>query len=132
MNKKIKLPTIQIKKILYATDLSETAVHGFAYAVSLADTYGADITILHVLAGFIGETYVTSMIDPDTWKEIQEKHYSEARDKLIGKRRDHMAMQEVLQAFSDEAMVDDESQIAHVVHCIVSYPKNLRVTVAIL
>jgi len=107
----MKLPTIQIKKILYATDLSETAVHAFAYAVSLADTYGAGITILHVFSGFIGETYVTSMINPETWKEIQEKHYSEVREKLIGKRRDHMAMQEVLQAFSDEvrAKADDQT-----------------------
>ena len=69
----MKLPTVQIKKILYATDLSETSVHAFTYAVSLADTYGASITILHVFSGFIGETYVTSMINPDTWKEIQEK-----------------------------------------------------------
>ena len=32
----MKLPNIQIKKILYATDLSETAAHAFSYAVSLA------------------------------------------------------------------------------------------------
>ena len=106
----MKLPTVQIKKILYATDLSETSVHAFTYAVSLADTYGASITILHVFSGFIGETYVTSMINPDTWKEIQEKHYSEAREKLIGKRRDHMAMQKVLQAFSDEVRADADDQ----------------------
>jgi nucleotide-binding universal stress UspA family protein len=99
----MKLPNIHIKKILYATDLSETSVHAFAYAVSLAGTYGAGITILHVLAEFPGENYVSNMINPDTWKQIKEKHYSEAREKLIGKRRDHMAMQEVLHAFSEEA-----------------------------
>ena len=46
----MKLPDVQIKKILYATDLSESAVHAFAYAASLADKYGAGITILHVFA----------------------------------------------------------------------------------
>jgi len=39
----------QIKKILYATDLSENARYAFAYAASLANQYGAGVTILHVL-----------------------------------------------------------------------------------
>jgi len=51
----MKLADIQIKKILYATDLSETAVHAFSYAVSLANMYGAGITILHVLTEFPAE-----------------------------------------------------------------------------
>lgn len=117
----MKLPNIQIKKILYATDLSETSVHAFAYAVSLANAYDAGITILHVLADFPGENYITTMINPDTWKQIQEKHYSEAREKLIGKRQDHMAMHEILHAFSEEAkdkaadqvFVTDEILVKH-------------------
>ena len=105
----MKLPDTRIKKILYATDLSATSVHAFAYAVNLAVRYGAGITILHVLAEFPGEKYVANMINRDTWKQIKEKHYSEAREKLIGKRRDDAAMQEVLQAFSDEVKADDQS-----------------------
>ena len=109
-------PNIQIKKILYATDLSETSVHAFSYAVSLANMYGAGITILHVLAEFPGEEFITNMISTDTWKEIQKRHYSEARDILIGKKRDQGAIKEVLQAFSedvnakaaDQAFVTDE------------------------
>ena len=54
----MNLPTIQIKKILYATDLSESAVHAFAYAVSLANLYGAGISILHVLAEYPGEEFI--------------------------------------------------------------------------
>ena len=38
-----------IKQILFATDLSENANRAFGYATSLADVYGASITILHVL-----------------------------------------------------------------------------------
>ena len=98
----MELPNIQIKKILYATDLSETSVHAFSYAVSLANMYGAGITILHVLAEFPGEEFITNMISTDTWKEIQKRHYSEARDALIGKKRDRIAIKEVLQAFSEE------------------------------
>ena len=106
----MKLPHIQIKKILYTTDLSETAVHAFSYAVNLANTYGAGITILHVLADFPGEHYITNMIPPSTWQVIKEKHFSEVRDKLIGKKRDHIAMKEVLQAFSEEVKADGENQ----------------------
>ena len=106
----MKLPNIQIKKILYATDLSETAVYAFSYAVSLANMYGASITILHVLTEFPGEQFITNMINTETWKEIKMRNYSEARDKLIGKKRDHIAIKEVLQAFSEEVKVDEEDQ----------------------
>ena len=106
----MKLPNIQIKKILYATDLSETAAHSFAYAVSLANMYGAGITILHVLAEIPGEEFITNMIDTGTWNEIKTRHYSEAREQLIGKKRDHVVIREVLEAFSDEARTDGEDQ----------------------
>ena len=59
----MKLSNIQIKKILYATDLSETAAHSFSYAVSLANMYDAGITILHVLAEFPGEEFIANMIN---------------------------------------------------------------------
>lgn len=106
----MKLSNIKIRKILYATDLSESAVHAFSYAASLADQCGASITILHVLVEFPGEEYITNMIPPDTWDAIKEKHFSEARDKLIGKKRDHIAMKEVLEAFSEEAKVNSKDQ----------------------
>ena len=106
----MKLSNIEIKKILYATDLSENAVHAFSYAVSLANLYGAGITILHVLADFPGEEFITNMINTETWKEIKNRQYSEVRDQLIGKRRDHVAIKEVLEAFSEEAKADTEDQ----------------------
>jgi nucleotide-binding universal stress UspA family protein len=106
----MKLLNIRIKKILYATDLSESAVHAFSYAVSLANMYGAGITILHVLAEFPGEDFIANMISTDTWEEIKNRHYSEARNQLIGKKRDHVALQEVLEAFSEESKADIEEQ----------------------
>jgi nucleotide-binding universal stress UspA family protein len=106
----MKLANIQIKKILYATDLSGPAVHAFSYAVSLANMYGAGITILHVLAEFPGEEFIANMVDSDTWNEIKTRHYSEAREQLIGKKRDHVVIREVLEAFSDEARTDGEDQ----------------------
>jgi len=106
----MELSNIKIKKILYATDLSESAVHAFSYAVSLANMYAAGITILHVLADFPGEDFITNMIDPATWEEIKNRNYSEARDQLIGKRRDRGALKEVLEAFTEEARTNGEDQ----------------------
>ncbi len=106
----MELSNIQIRKILYATDLSENAAHAFSYAVSLANQYGAGITILHVFAEIPGEEYITNMIPPDTWEGIKKRHFSEARDKLIGKKRDHIVMKEVLEAFSEEAKVNAKDQ----------------------
>jgi len=97
----MNLPEIQIKKILYATDLSENSLRAFAYAVSLADRYNAGITILHVMAEFPGEKFILNMIHTDTWKEIKRRHYSEAKDDLSRKKRDPAAMKDVLKAFSD-------------------------------
>lgn len=36
-------------KILYATDLSETAKKAARYAVNLADTYGAELTVINIV-----------------------------------------------------------------------------------
>ncbi len=108
----MNIPKIQIKKILYTTDLSESAVHAYAYAVSLANLYGAGIAILHVLAEFPGEQFITNMINTNTWEEIKNRHYSKARDQLIGKRRDHVALKEVLEAFSEEAKADGLAEAA--------------------
>ena len=106
----MKSSDIQIKKILYATDLSEAAVHAFAYAANLANTYGAGITILHVIAEIQGEEFILNMIDTDTWNEIKKRHYSEAREILKGNKRDHVAIKEVLQAFSEGVKADAENQ----------------------
>lgn len=38
-----------IRKILYATDLSESARHAFGYAACMADRFNAPLTILHVI-----------------------------------------------------------------------------------
>ena len=85
-------------------------MHAFSYAVSLANMYGAGITILHVLSEFPGEDFITNMINIGTWEEIKNRHYSEARDQLIGKKRDHVAIREVLEVFSEEVQADGADQ----------------------
>ena len=63
----------EIKKILYTTDLSENARYAFGYAASLANRYGAGITIIHVLEDSPNsDSLVINMIGEERWKELRE------------------------------------------------------------
>lgn len=50
---------VDIRKILYCTDLSQNAVHAFRYAVQLAKLTGAEIHILHVVAELSSDAKLT-------------------------------------------------------------------------
>ena len=45
----------KIKKILYATDLSEGAKSAFFWAMSLAEQYDASISVIHIIPNLIEE-----------------------------------------------------------------------------
>ncbi|RPH39313.1 MAG: hypothetical protein EHM87_24285 [Burkholderiales bacterium] len=69
------LPKVEIRKILYTTDLSESARHAFAYAASLANLYGAGITILHVLTDDpVMSMGIISYIGEKQWEEIRKRN----------------------------------------------------------
>lgn len=68
----------EIKKILYTTDLSENARYAFGYAMSLANRYGAGITILHVLESSpSSESLVTNIIGKEKWKQFRKENEQE-------------------------------------------------------
>ncbi|MFC1887037.1 universal stress protein [Thermodesulfobacteriota bacterium] len=94
----------EIKKILFPTDLTQHAQYAFKFAVSLADRYGATIAILHVmedlpvnveaqLAGFLGD---------EKWTNQKKEHEKDARETLIGKKRDGMMIRHALHSFCQD------------------------------
>jgi len=101
----MKLPKVKISKILYATDLSDNARYAFAYAVSLADLYNAAITFIHVLPEVpsLLDKSVIGYISEQRWEEIKSQNFEEAREAIIGKRRDHLAIRDALHQFSEDA-----------------------------
>ena len=101
----MKLPKVEVNKILYATDLSENARYAFAYAVSLADLYNATITFIHVLPEVSSrlDKMVIGYISAERWEEIKSQNFEEAREAIIGKRRDHLAIKDALHQFSEDA-----------------------------
>ena len=106
------LPKVEVKKILYATDLSENARYAFAYAVSLADLYGASITFIHVLPEVpdLLDKGVLGYISEERWQEIKSQNVEEAREAIIGKRRDHLAIRDVLHHFSENVKESREGE----------------------
>lgn len=105
------IQTVEIKKILYATDLSKNAHYAFSYAVSLGDHYSASIVLLHVLpeTPSLMDSRVIGYIDASRWEKIKQQHFNEAKEALIGKRNDHAAVMEVLSQFHKDTKKDTDS-----------------------
>jgi nucleotide-binding universal stress UspA family protein len=83
-----------LKRILYATDLSESARLALRHAASLANRHQATLTMLHVLpdlvelmseeAGLDIETH----FDDDTWKTINTAAKTKALEKALARVRE--------------------------------------------
>ena len=74
----------EIKKILYATDLSESARYAFGYAACLADRFNAPITILHVLENVNPsiKMQIESYIGEEEWASYQKKAEKHLLDEI--------------------------------------------------
>lgn len=102
------LPKVEVKKILFATDLSQHALRAFAYAVSLADLYRAGLTIMHVIAEDPDlDERIIGYVSAETWKQIKQRHFDEAREALIGKRKGSgRAIKDALDTFCEQAQAE--------------------------
>jgi nucleotide-binding universal stress UspA family protein len=100
----MELPEVKIKKILYATDLSENARLAFAYAVSLANLYCAGLTMVHVIAEDPDlDEKVIGYISAERWAEIKKRNFQEAEETLTGKLKGGLAIKDVLERFCEKA-----------------------------
>jgi len=77
-----------IKKILYATDLSKNAEYAFGYAASLANRYGAGITLLHVLEDMspYRDSLMMNILGEEKWKSLMETN----KGKIIHDLKDRL------------------------------------------
>jgi nucleotide-binding universal stress UspA family protein len=71
----------EIKKILYATDLSKNSAYAFYYAVDIAQKRNAKIVILHIIEpvsplirGYLGEDTVIKVQHQNIEAAIEEIH----------------------------------------------------------
>ena len=104
MPTKNTLPKIGYKKILYATDLSETGRCAFPHAASIAQHYEAELTVLHVLNRQDFERDVVGYISEDFWMELKTRELEEAKKILIERKRDDVEIINAVDEFHREAM----------------------------
>jgi nucleotide-binding universal stress UspA family protein len=94
-----------IKKVLFATDLTQQAHHAYDYAMSVASRFGASITILYVMEepSHSYSDQLKNFLGEERWQSVQENHEDHARQVLIGKRREATMIKEALGEFTKEA-----------------------------
>jgi len=84
----------KIKKILYATDLSENSAYAFRYAMNSAQKHGAKIHILHVMEE-IKTNILAAYYELEKLQEIREKGKQEIKDR-IQKRLETFCQRELM------------------------------------
>lgn len=95
----VDVPKVDIKKILYVTDLSETGRYAFSYAASMARCYGASLTVFHVLdEGPDMDKRLEGYITEDLWEKIKTRDLAEARAMITERKRDDAAIRDMLDA----------------------------------
>ena len=92
-----------IKNILFATDLTQSARLAYTYAMSIASRYGAAITILYVMeeAPQTQGDQLRNFLGEERWQGVQNSHEAHARQILIGKRREASMIKEALGEFTE-------------------------------
>jgi nucleotide-binding universal stress UspA family protein len=121
----MEVPKISVKKILYPTDLSETGRRAFAYAASLANLYGADLTVFHVLEeGPELDPRLVGYVSDELWEEIKQRDVKEATEMLIRRRRDDAAIRDCVGAFCEKAQfgVPEEAYVTYDIDVALGQP----------
>ena len=74
----------KIKRLLYATDLSENARYAFGYAADLAQKYNAQITIISVLESFspVSENRIKDMMGTEKWEQLKSRYSNTSVEKI--------------------------------------------------
>ncbi|MDH3281965.1 MAG: universal stress protein [Gammaproteobacteria bacterium] len=105
-----QLPRIEYKKILYATDLSEAGRLAFPHAASIANRYAAKLTVFHVVETEEFERYLVGYISEDLWDQIKKRNLQEARDIIIGRKKDDVAIRDAVDQFCQDTLTGVEQK----------------------
>lgn len=84
------LPIRPVKKLLYATDLSEGAIYALRYAVRLAESVDGEVYLLHALEPLSSEARITlqSLTDKRLLEQATKRRRQTAREMMAERQRD--------------------------------------------
>lgn len=96
----------QIRKILYATDLSKNSAYAYRYAMNMAEKYDAEIVILHVIEPIplAARHYMKIYVDEAKWDE-KIKYEQDVAIEQIKKRLEEFCRRETQDAPQCVALV---------------------------
>lgn len=104
----MQTPVIEYKKILYATDLSDSGRTAFPYAASIARLNNSILTVFHVLKPTKIENYLVGYIDEELWSEIKTRDLEEVKSILVNRKRDDTTIKKYVDEFCKGALVEGE------------------------
>ncbi len=110
MPKQKPLPQIDYGKILYVTDLSESGRRAFPHAVAITQRNNAQLTVLHVVDNRDLQS-LESYMSQELWEELSSRNLDDARQMLLGRRRDEFAIKNVEQFCQDCLSEQPESPV---------------------
>lgn len=84
------LPIRPVKKLLYATDLSDGAIYALRYAVRLAESVDGEVHLLHALEPLSTEARITlqSLTDKRLLEQATKRRRETAREMMAQRQRD--------------------------------------------
>ncbi len=118
----------KVNKILFASDISDTARHAFDYVVSLANQYEASIIILHVMEDLTPDMQdvISKIIGEELYGEIKQDGENSARDVLMNKKQQAVMSRDAFNLISNNARQRaDESGHSFVTEDIVITEGNI-------
>ena len=104
------VPRVEYKKILYATDLTESGRFAFPYAASIANRYNATLTVFHVVETVEFEKYVVGYMSEELWEEVKTRSLEEAKDMITRRKRDDVAIREAVDQLCQETATLSEEE----------------------
>lgn len=134
----------QINRILFTTDLSKQAGYAFDYAIGLSSQYGAGLTILFVMEDNpqIRSQDFKDFLGEKRWAEVRHSLEDEARQILIGKKRESDMIRQTLEEMLAAAQgrlgastrPPDRIVLAHgdVVECIVNETRSNQIDLIVM
>jgi len=100
----------KIKKILFTTDLSAGAREVFQHAILLAQSFGASITMLHVIEDIQPSTgsILKEELGEAEFAKLEQEKQASANSIMIGKQKEAPMIEHVLFKLSEEAVKGED------------------------
>jgi len=94
----------EMKKVLFATDLTENARYAFKYAADIAARYRVGLVILHVIEDVPrnAEEEIINMLGEERWEEINSQHRKTTQEVLIGKMSENKMIRLALSGLTNK------------------------------